>query len=239
MQLKAGAKRDGYFDNDDLVAQVEISMDIIEEKTHGFKRALFLFDNTTSHQKRAPDAPTARKMVLNPKFGWTTQKDGPKVWDTVLPDGTVQSFYFENDHPTMPGWFKGMKVILDEQGLWQSGLLAQCKDFKCAKGSTDCCTCRILFNQPDFINVKSHLQEVITARGHLCDFYPKFHCELNYIEQYWGAAKLLYRSGPKITKMEDMEKQVAACLDAVPWSQIQRYAAILILYYIITNVNVF
>ena len=34
MQLKAGAKRDGYFDNDDLVAQVEISMDIIEEKTH-------------------------------------------------------------------------------------------------------------------------------------------------------------------------------------------------------------
>ena len=59
MQLKAGAKRDGYFDNDDLVAQVEISMDIIEEKTHGFKRALFLFDNATSHQKRAPDAPTA------------------------------------------------------------------------------------------------------------------------------------------------------------------------------------
>ena len=239
MQLKAGAKCDGYFDNDDLVAQVDISMDIIEEKTHGFKRALFLFDNATSHQKRAPDAPTARKMVLNPKFGWTTWKDGPKVWDTVLPDGTVQSFYFENDHPTMPGWFKGMKVILDERGLWQSGLLAQCKDFKCAKGSTDCCARRILFNQPDFVNVKSHLQEVITARGHLCDFYPKFHCELNYIEQYWGAAKLLYRSGPKITKMEDMEKQVAACLDAVPLSQIRRYAAILILYYIITNVNVF
>ena len=72
MQLKAGAKCDGYFDNDDLVAQVEISMDIIEEKTHGFKRALFLFDNATSHQKRAPDAPTAQKIVLNPKFGWTT-----------------------------------------------------------------------------------------------------------------------------------------------------------------------
>ena len=58
---------------------------------------------------------------------------------------------------------KGMKVILDERGLWQSGLLAQCKDFKCAEGSTDCCARRILFNQPDFVNVKSHLQEVITA----------------------------------------------------------------------------
>ena len=59
MQLKAGAKHNGYFDNDDLVAQVLISKDIIEEKTHVFKCALFLFDNATSHQKWAPDAPTA------------------------------------------------------------------------------------------------------------------------------------------------------------------------------------
>jgi hypothetical protein len=43
--FKAGKNRDGYFDNDDLVKQVELSMDIFEEKTDGFKRALFLFDN--------------------------------------------------------------------------------------------------------------------------------------------------------------------------------------------------
>ena len=28
------------------------------------------------------------------------------------------------------------------------------------------------------------LQERIKSRGHLCDFYPKYHCELNFIEQY-------------------------------------------------------
>jgi hypothetical protein len=67
------------------------------------------------------------------------------------------------------------------------------------------------------------LQKVITACGHLCDFYPKFDCKLNYTEQYWGAVKLLYRSGPQPKKMEDMEKQVAACLDDISLVQIQRY----------------
>ena len=176
-------------------------MDIFEDKTHGFKRALFLFDNATSHQKRGPDAPSARKMVKNPKSGWTPRPGGPKMRDSVLPDGSIQSFYFTDDHLTMPGWFKGMKVVLEERGLFRlrdngKPLNGECKDFKCAKGATDCCCRRILFNQPDFTCVKSHLEEVITARGHLCNFYPKFHCELNYIEQYWGAVKLLYMSRP-------------------------------------------
>ncbi|KAG2155193.1 uncharacterized protein EDB93DRAFT_1080388, partial [Suillus bovinus] len=99
-----------------------------------------------------------------------------------------------------------------------------CKDFKCAEGAIDCCCHRTLFNQPDFQNIKSHLEELITAHGHLCDFYPKFHCELNFIEQYWGAVKLLYRSGPRVHKMEDMEKHVSACLDDIPLLQIRRYA---------------
>jgi hypothetical protein len=30
---------------------VELRMDIFKDKTHGFKRALFLFDNAPSHQK--------------------------------------------------------------------------------------------------------------------------------------------------------------------------------------------
>jgi hypothetical protein len=220
--FKAGKNRDGYFDNDDLVKQVDNAIDIFEEKTHGFKKALFLFDNATTHQKRAADAPSARKMVKSPKLGWTPCQNGLKMRDSTLADGTIQSFYFGDDHPSMPGWFKGMQAILEERGLWRPGLRAECKDFKCVDNATDCCCRRTLFNQPDFKNVKSHLEELITGRGHICDFYPKFHCELNYIEQYWGAAKFTYRSGPCLQKMADMEKQVAACLDHVPLLQIRR-----------------
>ncbi|KAG1789454.1 uncharacterized protein HD556DRAFT_1447068 [Suillus plorans] len=34
----------------------------------------------------------------------------------------------------------------------------------------------------------------------------------------------LYRSGPRVHKMEDMEKHVSACLDDIPLLQIRRYA---------------
>ena len=64
---------------------------------------------------------------------------------------------------------------------------------ECVPGKTDCCCHCLLFTQPDFIAQKSHLEEFITSHGHICDFYPKYHCELNFIEQYWGAANFHYR----------------------------------------------
>jgi hypothetical protein len=54
--------RDGYFDADDLLQQVDNAINIFESKTNGFATALFLFDNAPSHQRRAPDARSARKM---------------------------------------------------------------------------------------------------------------------------------------------------------------------------------
>src|ERR1700678_3055978 len=69
---------------------------------------------------------------------------------------------------------------------------------------------------------KSHLEELITSRGHICHFYPKYHCELNFIEQYWGAAKFIYRSSPQTSAIDKVEKNVTACLDAVELIKIQR-----------------
>ena len=63
--FKAGKNRDGYFSSDDLIKQVSHAIDIFKTKTNGFATGLFLFDNAPSHQKRAPDAPSAQKM---PKF---------------------------------------------------------------------------------------------------------------------------------------------------------------------------
>src|SRR5271168_2379002 len=46
-----------------------------------------------------------------------------------------------------------------------------------------------LWKWPDFKAQKSLVQEVITAAGRLCTFLPKYHCELNFIEFFWGAVK--------------------------------------------------
>ena len=129
----------------------------------------------------------SKRNTAAPKKDWTHHNGGPRMRNGILPTGESQSFYFPDSHPSMPGWFKGMEQILRERGLWpEEGLPAQCPEFKCPPNRVDCCCRRALFTQPDFANQCSQLQELIERHGHLCDFYPKYHCELNFIEQYWG-----------------------------------------------------
>jgi hypothetical protein len=226
--FKAGKNRDGYFTSDDLIKQVDTALDIFEEWTNVLATGLFIFDNAPSHQKRADDALSSRKMPKYPSATWVHRKGGSRMRNTVLPNGDTQSFYFEEDHPTMPGWFKGMEQIIRERGLWrESGLLAQCEGFKYVQGKTDCCCRRLLFTQPDFVAQKSQLEEFITSHGHICNFYPKYHCELNFIEQYWGAAKFRYRNTSKTNNIVEMEKNMLTCLDDIPLLQIRRYSLIL------------
>ena len=205
-----------------MIAQVDHAIDIFEGRTNGLATGLFIFDNAPSHQKRADDALSARKMPKNPSPNWTHRKGGSQMRNTTLPNGESQSFYFDEDHPTMAGWYKGMEQIIKERGLWKEGLLVQCEGFKCVQGKIDCCCRCLLFTQPDFTMQKSQLEEFITSRGHICDFYPKYHCELNFIEQFWGAAKFRYRITPKTNNIIEMEKNVLACLDEVPLLQIRR-----------------
>jgi hypothetical protein len=140
-----------------------------------------------------------------------------------LPNGDMQPFYFPDDHPSMHDWFKGMEQIIRERSLWPAeGLVAQCQSFRCPPGCTDCCCRRLLFSQPDFPNHKSQLQELVESCGHLCNFYPKYHCELNFIEQYW-AAKLRFHSMERVATIEKMGQQVVASLDDIPLLQIRRY----------------
>ena len=47
---------------------------------------------------------------------------------------------------------------------------------------------RIVKFQSDFQEQKNSLEELVEARGHVCLFLPKFHCELNFIEM--GSRKI-------------------------------------------------
>lgn len=52
-----------------------------------------------------------------------------------------------------------------------------------------CCLETCAANQKDFLAEKPLIQIEVEKAGHLCLFLPKFHCELNPIEMYWGYAK--------------------------------------------------
>lgn len=62
---KAGKGCDGYFTSEEIVDQLESSMDLIQ-KLYPDDDHLFILNNATTHLKRADDAPSAHKMPRGP-----------------------------------------------------------------------------------------------------------------------------------------------------------------------------
>ena len=246
--FKPGKNRDGYFDSEDFIKQVNTCMDILEAD-YPDEEHLLIFDNATIHTKRQDDALSARKMPkFPPKEGnnWgieVTQRgpDGKVIYgpngkpakikirmeDAHFRDGTPQRLYFEAPHP-LAGTFKGMAIILEERGYVNTHKLrAECKNFKCAApelgtSSQACCCRRLLFNEPDFVNVKSILELHCEKRGFKVLFLPKFHCELNPLEMVWGRAKYHYRLNPPSSKEEDLQHNMLKALDDVTLEEMRR-----------------
>jgi len=210
----------------------------ILDKDYSDEDHVLVFDNTTTHLKREEDALSVTKM---PKF---TPADG-KNWgvevyqldedcevvhgtdgkvlkmqvnmvNAKFTDGRPQSLYWPEGHARV-GVFKGMAAILVESGFANAPKLqAQCQKFKCKGDATNCCCHRILYNQPDFVNVPSKLEKLCKPHGYQVLFLPKFHCELNFIEQCWGFSKRLYRQYPASSKEANLEHNVLMALDSVP-----------------------
>jgi len=102
------------------------------------------------------------------------------------------------------GRHKGLEVVLRERGLYPSnGLKGACSSAKAC--TSNCCCAKVLSAQADFLEERSALQHLVEERvqlvgtsmitsRHICFFLPKFHCELNWIERYWGASKRYARS---------------------------------------------
>ncbi|KAJ7437667.1 hypothetical protein B0H11DRAFT_2361396, partial [Mycena galericulata] len=253
--LKPGKNRDGYFTSDDILAQARVAMDILTEFGDDIEH-VFVYDNATTHRKRADDALSARKMPKSTPVPYKTGKNAGQMRPNFLvertarspegqpiynPDGTLlkekipmtgasfadghpQSLYFENGPHA--GMFRGMERILTERGYNVKGKKAECLNFQCAVDADghhgDCCMRRMLFNEPDFAAVQSLLEDQCSSQGIAVIFLPKFHCELNPIEQCWGYAKRLYRLCPESSREEDLEKNMLDSLDAIPLICIRR-----------------
>jgi hypothetical protein len=152
-----------------------------------------------------------------------------KIKKTQIPmedgefNGQPQSLYFPPGH-SRAGVFKGMQVILEERGFVDAKKkYAECPKFQCAPPALDCCCRRILFNQPDFAGVESILESHCRARDFSVLFLPKFHCELNVIEQCRGYAKRIYRFFPESSREEDLERNVREALASVPLEMMRRF----------------
>ncbi len=219
------------------------AMGICSESWPEFEH-VFVYDNATTHLKRPDGSLSAQKMPkYSPKPGkpnWlveVTKQNEQTNWPVHNKNGTLakvkirmadanfngqsQPLYFPDRHP-YAGTFKGMMTILEERGFDASKKLAECKGFKCQDANADCCCRRILYNQPDFVNVESLLEQTCKSHGFRVIFLPKFHCELNFIEQCWGFAKRLYRLNTPSSREDHLERNALAALDAVPLDVMRR-----------------
>ena len=92
---------------------------------------------------------------------------------------------------------KGIKRVVKERSLWlERGPLLESptthNKLGCApKGG--CSARRVLGAEWEFRGQKGRLQEEVEAQDHRVLFYPKFHCEPDFIERYRCRAKWFTR----------------------------------------------
>jgi transposase len=210
--------------------QIKHAADILAKHYQG-EDHVFIFDNSPTHTKRGAGAPSAVRM---PKFTSKTEKtnflvetmdeDGVKVKVPMtggcFSNGDPQSFYWPEGHQ-QAGLFKGMAEILKERG-WENAykIRADCRGK--GKTHTDCCLRHILFNEPDFANPTSILERLVRSYGYGFLLLPKFHPELNPIEQCWGKAKRVYREYPESVGIRQLEQNVEAALNSVSLEDIRK-----------------
>ena len=111
---------------------------------------------------------------------------------------------------TADGIQKGLKMILEERGIATANMKKE-----------DMVTA--LNNCEDFKNQKRWIFEVSSKAGHLCDFFPKFHPEFNWIERFWGNCKAYARRKCDNTFIS-LVKTLPEALDSVGVSTMRKFA---------------
>jgi len=129
--FKAGKGQDGYYTNECIIQHAEKAIGILQ-KYYPDDDHVLIFDNATTHVKRADNALSAQCLPKNPLPSWgitvpvkdnngavMCHPDG-KLQKMKIPmepghfaNGDPQPLYFPDRHEKA-GWFKGMAQILWE-----------------------------------------------------------------------------------------------------------------------------
>ena len=221
--------KDNYWTGEKMVKHTSFVIKILKyafPHCEGF----FAFDNASNHCAYTPDALIASKMNLGSGGKQPRLRDG---WH--LTSNQPHSMVFSQDHPTpeLRGQPKGIRQVLYERGLWQdyrndgSRFLLLCPKTKDRSGcdrtlNGECCATTLLQSQPDFKEQKGWLQELVEETGHSVIFYPKFHCELNFIERFWCSAKYYTRENCGYS-LNDLCQTIPKAFESIPIATINRF----------------
>lgn len=173
--ITPGINADGYWTNADLINQFKNVVPLFLRK-HPNRKLCFFFDNSQNHHAKAPDALVASNLNLS---------DGGKnikiMRNTWYIDGGGNRIEQNSQHAN--GIQKGVRTYLLERNKWVPGmLLADARE--------------LLDKEPDFQEDKDKvwLNVIASEFGNVnILFFPKFHCELNFIEMIWGYVKAILR----------------------------------------------
>jgi hypothetical protein len=228
--INPGKNADGYWTNENLVQQL-VEVIPLFEKVHPGCELLFCFDNSQNHHAKPPDGLVVSKLNLidGGKGKENIEDTDPfRIRDTTFTNANGQ--VVQQSMVTAGRKQKGIKTILSERGLWddldhKKLQCPPCKNGSPEPGKTNCCAIRCLSEQPDFKNQKEWLREVVEdCHKHSIIFFPKFHCELNYIEMIWGYIKKLLRKECEF-RFEWLQGRVPEILDGeIPLRFVQKVA---------------
>lgn len=219
--------KDNYWTSEKLLEQIRIASMIFKVAFPHYQ-ALFAFDNATNHCAYAADALVASKINLHPGGQQPKMRDGFDYSHSRKQSMVFPADYSDESLRNQP---KGMKRVLEERELWRDTLedgtkfLLKCKTPGCPTDGPlfrRCCAMTVLSNQPDFQQQKGRVAEDIERSGHLVIFYPKFHCELNFIERFWCSSKRYARDNCTYS-LPGLRGIIPRALRSVPTSTIYRY----------------
>ena len=189
--FEAGSNRDGWWDFNDLMNQLEHDVLPIFKELHPNARGVFILDRSANHMKMHPNALNANELNLG-DGGVNT----PLMRDTeyfVYENGVEVRKEQKSQHSD--GTQKGVKSYLEERNLWEDVLKLDCSE-KSKCGEVDnCCARNLLKSQPDFQRQLRwpHLKEFLASHGMLAAWLPAFHCEFNFIERFFCWLKMKCR----------------------------------------------
>ncbi|CAG8770341.1 14203_t:CDS:2, partial [Rhizophagus irregularis] len=199
--LKPGINQKGYWTAKHLLEQIECKAIPIFEALYPDCIAVFAFDNISNHTAFSKDALVASRMNLNPGG------KQPVMRNTYFgPNNQLQTMVFP--------------ITYHDEKLYDC---KECKEKIQDISRTTCCAHRVISLEPDFIAQKGTIEELIENAGHKCIFFPKFHCELNFIERYWDAAKRYSRENCDYL-WERLQKIVPESLNLVNLTTIRKFS---------------